>query len=155
MLRCPQSEFHAIVMLLRPLLIACLALPAFAEIYKHVDKDGQVTYSNIPIKGAKRMALDPVPDSIPAPRSHAGGSKPRASQTPTPASFPRVDSGTQKNRDQGRRQILMDEMASEQKLLADSRQRLSSAPQDAKLREKALFHEKNIEILQKEIARIN
>lgn len=141
-------------MLLRHLLIACFALPAVAEIYKHVDKDGQVTYSNIPIKGAKRMELDPVPGSIPAPRSYSGGSRPRASSTPTPASFPRVDSATQKSRDQGRRQILLDEMASEQRLLNESRQRLSSAPQDAKLREKALFHEKNIETLQKEIARV-
>ena len=51
--------------------------------------------------------------------------------------------------------MTMAKPSSEQKLLADSRQRLSSAPQDANLREKALFHEKNIEILQKEIARIN
>ncbi|MGQ5521749.1 DUF4124 domain-containing protein [Chitinimonas sp. PSY-7] len=135
-------------MLLRPLLITCFVLPAVADIYKHVDKDGQVTYSNIPIKGAKRMELDPLPNSVPAPRQS------RAASTPTPGNFPRVDSATQKTRDEGRRQILLDEMASEQKLLDDSRQRLNAAPQDAKLRDKKLFHEKNIETLQKEIARV-
>ncbi|PHV10368.1 DUF4124 domain-containing protein [Chitinimonas sp. BJB300] len=138
-------------MLLRPLLITCFVLPAVADIYKHVDKDGQVTYSNIPIKGAKRMELDPLPpNSVPAPRSGQS----RAANNPTPGNFPRVDSATQKNRDEGRRQILQDEMASEQKLLTESRQRLTAAPQDAKLRDKTLFHEKNIETLQKEIARV-
>jgi len=31
-----------------------MAATAFAEIYKHVDKEGRITYSNTPMKGAKK-----------------------------------------------------------------------------------------------------
>jgi hypothetical protein len=38
------------------MLLAILASPsAFAEIYKHVDADGRVTYSNIKSKGSTRL----------------------------------------------------------------------------------------------------
>ena len=35
---------------------------AFAQttIYKHVDEQGRVTYSNVPIKGAAILELDPI-----------------------------------------------------------------------------------------------
>ncbi len=40
--------------------LAVAALPGKAEIYKLVDKDGRVTYSNTPIPGAKKLELAPL-----------------------------------------------------------------------------------------------
>ena len=47
-----------------------------------------------------------------------GASTPKA---PTPAGFPRVDPETQKGRDGVRRKVLADELATEEKLLAETR----------------------------------
>ncbi|PZP55926.1 MAG: DUF4124 domain-containing protein [Azospira oryzae] len=45
--------------------------PGLAEIYKHVDKNGRVTYSNTPIPGAQKLELKPLttiePPQIPPP----------------------------------------------------------------------------------------
>ena len=54
--------------------------------------------------------------------AHAPTSKPtRPAPTPTPAGFPRVDADTQKGRDDLRRKVLSDELAAEEKLLAEAR----------------------------------
>jgi len=51
-----------------------------------------------------------------------GGSGERATpKAPTPAGFPRVDPETQKGRDGVRRKVLTDELATEEKLLAEAR----------------------------------
>ena len=136
------------------LLLGLLALPAVADIYKHVDAEGRVTFSNIPIKGAQKLDLGPIPLTVPGPRAKAGTGAPRASANPTPASFPRVDSATQKSRDQTKLQILQDELGSEQKLLDAARQRYAASPADVKQRDNVTMHEKNIETLRKEIARV-
>lgn len=138
----------------RYLLLLCLAWPAWADIYKHVDGEGRITYSNIPIKGAHKLDLGPIPLTVPAPRGRAANGTKLASTTPSPANFPRVDAATQSRRDQTKLQILQDELGSEQKLLDTARQKLASAPSDAKLRDNTLMHEKNIETLRKEIARV-
>ena len=98
--------------------ILCLshAGMTYAEIYKRVDAQGHVTYSSEPLKGAKRLDLKPLP-TMPGTRS---------SQRSTPEDFPRVDSQTQRSRDATRRTILEDELASEEKLLAASRENLKS-----------------------------
>ncbi|GAB3260504.1 DUF4124 domain-containing protein [Chitinimonas naiadis] len=138
----------------RYLLLGLLALPALADIYKHVDSEGRVTFSNIPIKGAQKLDLGPIPLTVPGPRAKTGAGAPRASANPTPASFPRVDSATQKSRDQTKLQILQDELGSEQKLLDAARQRYTASPADVKQRDNVTMHEKNIETLRKEIARV-
>lgn len=132
-----------------------LALPAQAEIYKSVDAKGHVTYSNVPSKGAVKLNLEP-------PGAPAG--RPRAA---APAGFPRVDSETQKKRDETRRSILESELAAEQKLLAEDRQALAqdeaarpagpsgdpkARERAQKLKEQAALHEKNTEALRKELA---
>lgn len=136
-------------------LLACGA-SVHAEIYKHVDAEGRITFSNIPMKGAVRLDLNRVPVSIP---SNAPGRGPtaRASSTPTPADFPKVDKATQGKRDVLRRQIWQDELGNEEKLLTEARARLAKAEPDkaARLREDVLMHEKNIEALKKEMARVN
>lgn len=86
---------------------------AHAEIYKAVDADGHVTYSSEPIKGGRKIVLEPLPTMAPP--------RPQSSHE----AFPRVDSATQKDRDGMRRKILLDELDKEEKLLAESRQNLA------------------------------
>lgn len=118
--------------------LALSSIPAaYAEIYKHVDAQGRVTYSNVPIKGAIKLNLEPL-TTVPAPRAKTS--------TPTPAGFPKVDSDTQKRRDDTRRKILEAELSAEEKLLADATKGQS--------REEIELHEKNISALKKELANL-
>jgi hypothetical protein len=90
----------------------------YAEIYKAVDADGHVTYSSSPIKGSKKIILEPLPTMA---------SPPRARSAPSPDGFPKVDGNTQRNRDDTRRKILQDELGTEQKLLEEARQNLKQS----------------------------
>jgi hypothetical protein len=100
-----------------------------------------------------------------------GGSGERpATRAPTPAGFPRVDPETQKGRDGVRRKVLSDELAAEERLLAESRVAYADGapvplPEEradaeryrtriARLRQTVNVHEKNIEALRKELAAI-
>ena len=91
--------------------MGCLiCISAHAEIYKYVDEDGRITYSNVPRKGAKKLDLDPLPASVKS-----------KTATPTPSSFPKVDNSTQKKRDESRRKVLEAELEAEEKNLADAK----------------------------------
>ncbi len=84
-------------------LLASGAAHGQQDVYKCVDERGNVTFLNTGnTKGCTRLSIDPVviPKSINAPRS----------TSPTPAGFPKVDSPTQKVRDNDRRRILEDEL---------------------------------------------
>ena len=109
-------------MKLRYLLAAlCVCpLPAQAEIYKSVDADGHVTYSSTPIKGGKRIILEPTSTSS----SSAAPSSRSRGEYSSPRDFPRVDGATQRGRDDTRRRILEEELDAEEKLLAEARQSL-------------------------------
>lgn len=98
-------------------IILCLSYSGWthAEIYKRVDASGHVTYSSEPIKGGRKLDLKPLPTMSGA----------RSSRR-TPEDFPKVDSQTQRSRDATRRIILQDELASEEQLLATSRENLQS-----------------------------
>ena len=136
-----------------------------AAICKYLDQDGNVVYSNVaPPKGLRKLSCDIVED---APRSGAGGGSARSA--PTPEGFPKVSPEVQRSRDDTRRKILDDELANEQKLLADARDAYGNgAPQPlpeeksdaekyrqriAKLRQAVTVHERNVDALRKEIAR--
>ncbi|MBV1774310.1 DUF4124 domain-containing protein [Burkholderiaceae bacterium DAT-1] len=141
-------------------LAALASIHVCADIYRSVDAEGHVTYSNVPSKGAKKIDLGNLPDPIPAPKPRASGSSGSSGgstsySAPTPSNFPRVDSSTQNARDQNRLSILQSEMDSEQRLLNQVRNNLqTSAPEkQAKLRDEVMLHEKNIEALKKEMSR--
>lgn len=135
------------------LLLACAAFPVSAEIYKFVDENGRVTYTNIPKKGATKLDV--------------GGSSPASKTNRGPTNFPKVDSQTQKKRDDMRREILESELESEQKALADAQKALkdgeatrlpdeSNNPQKylervKRLRENVAAHERNVTALKKEM----
>ena len=154
--------------------IACPVL-VHAEIYKRVDENGHITYSNVPLKGASKLNLDPYTPSRPATNTNSAGSgKPSsAAKSPSPASFPKVDSQTQNQRDDKRKTILSEELASEKKALDDAKKALDEgkatpevykgangktfrnvAKYDEKvkqLEEDVQAHERNIELLEKEL----
>ena len=150
------------------LAMLCLGpLWAHAEIYKAVDADGHVTYSSTPIKGGKKIILEPLPTMVPPARPRSAAS---------PENFPRVDGETQKGRDDTRRKILQDELMTEEKLLDEARQKLKegeAAPevyrgQDGRtyrnvakyeekikmLNDQVEMHQKNIEALNTELSKL-
>lgn len=144
--------------------ISLCPMLAHAEIYKAVDADGHVTYSSTPIKGGKKIILEPLPTMVPPAR------------TTTPEGFPKVDGATQKNRDETRRKILLDELNAEERLLDEARQNLKEGEakpevyrgQDGKtyrnvakyeekikaLQEQVDLHSRNIEALQIELSKL-
>lgn len=106
-------------------LLFALTAPALvhAEIYKHVDSEGRVTYSNVKIKGAKKLDLEPADTNFGGDNSAASRETNRAPQakTATPANFPKVDNGTQNQRDTKRKEILKAELEAEKQALAKAK----------------------------------
>jgi hypothetical protein len=138
-------------------LLAC-ALPAQAEIYKFVDENGMVTYTNMPRPGAKPQMV--IPDlTLPEKPARTDAKAKPGMKSPTPAYFPKVDVGTQRKRDDMRRQLLVEELRSEERNLAAAQSALSVGSRQPgtdirKLTEAVRLHEKNIEMLNKELSHI-
>jgi len=146
------------------LLCLVLAAPAQAEIYKYVDENGQVTFTDVYRKGAKRIELPGAPAPL-SPPSKA----PARTSTPSPANFPRIDSGTQQRRDDIRRQVLQDEIEGERRNADEARRQLTLGERlqpgeragDAsylnrvnRLRASVQQHEQNIVSIQRELANL-
>jgi len=136
---------------------------AHAAIYKSIDAEGRITYSNMPSKGASKLEMD-------APSAGTPGKTERApsTRTPTPANFPRVDSQSQTRMDDKRKQILESELDTEQKALVDAKRAYADGvpkldpsgksdpngkPNEAlkKLQTDVDLHEENVRLLQKEL----
>ena len=80
---------------------------AGTDIYKHVDKDGNITFTNRPISNAQKISI-------------ASFSR-NTEQSGPQSKSPRVKDTTQKERDTMRRQILEKELVAEEKLFADKK----------------------------------
>jgi hypothetical protein len=146
---------------------------AFAEIYKHVDAEGRVTYSNMKSKGSTRLELDPDANVISNDRARTPSNSTANRRTPTPDGFPRVDKNTQNQRDDKRKEILQSELASEKSALEQAKKAYAegeSNPEVYRTAEGKTFrnvpkfeekmktlqadvdnHQKNIQLLQKEL----
>ena len=98
-----------------------LSSNAFAEIYKRVDADGRVTYSNMKSKGATRLELDPDANVIANDRPRSNEKSATNKRTSTPDSFPRIDKDTQNQRDGKRLDILQNELDSEKAALEEAK----------------------------------
>lgn len=137
-------------------ILSTLATPGQAAFYKYVDSDGNVTYTDKYRPGAIKFA-DAAPGgpvTITMSRRH-GGTGYKAS----PSNFPKVDATTQHKRDDVRRTLLEEERRNEQRNLASAKTTLATAArrpavEQQKLAESIRLHEKNIEMLNKELARI-
>jgi hypothetical protein len=104
-----------------PVLILVLLMPVgvHAEIYKYVDDNGQVTFTDVYKRGARRIDMPGLPKGI------SGKPQKRAASSPSPADFPRIDPATQRKRDDIRSQVLQDEIASERKNADDARRQMA------------------------------
>ena len=153
-------------------LLLLASAPVQADVmYQCVDESGHKSFSNIKSteKGVRCTAMD-LGTPVVAPVA-----RPAAAKTPTPASFPKVDDNAQKSRDTDRRRILDGELSAEQKNLEQAKKDLAEqeatvlpnermqggAISGGKLQEriqpfkdKAALHERNIEAIQKEIAKL-
>jgi hypothetical protein len=128
----------------------CASKPILVEgnMYKCTTSSGYAAYFN-------------VPNLEPGQRGSGGSAA-------APAGFPKVDSKTQKGRDDIRRKVLTEELATEEKLLADAQRGYyngapaqlpeeKDAPQKYadrvyKLRQVVALHERNIEARKKELS---
>lgn len=168
-------------------IIICTYLVAFlfplasqAQIYKHVDANGRITYTNVKIKGAKKLDIEPADTSFGTQSGEEGSTRP-TSKKGTPKSFPKVDATTQKDRDNSRKQILLTEMESEKAALASAKKAYDEGASNPevyrkknadgssstfrnvkkyqdklkKLQADVDAHQRNIDLLQKEIGNIN
>ncbi|HOY70936.1 MAG TPA: DUF4124 domain-containing protein [Methylotenera sp.] len=156
--------------------ISTLASHAMAEIYKHVDADGRITYTNIKTKGATRLDIDPDANVIKNnhSRSNKATSGNNNGRTATPSDFPKVDKETQSSRDSKRQEILQSELEAEKIALEQAKKAYAEGQANpeiahqadgktyrnmAKYNEKMKNlqadvdgHESNIKLLEKEIS---
>ncbi|NMG43607.1 DUF4124 domain-containing protein [Aromatoleum toluvorans] len=150
-----------------PVLLLLLVSPlAQAQVYKCVDANGAVTYTNDRNqgRGCKQLAEDQAVSSVPAPARRSSS----ASQ-PTPSNFPRVSPDAQRARDDTRREILEKELTTEESALAEASKSLAETEgryQGAErrlpvvqnrlqpLREKVELHQRNIDALKKELGNL-
>ena len=115
-------------------LALAFAAAAQSEIYKYVDPaTGAVEYTNQPKKGATRMSTGDTlsemgtgnkaaKNKTAAGTATVNGRTVNASNNASAGTaMASVDAGTQKTRDGTRRQVLADELASEEKLLSEAR----------------------------------
>ncbi|WP_341676549.1 DUF4124 domain-containing protein [Niveibacterium sp. SC-1] len=153
----------------RSLLLPVLLLTtgnAYADIFKCTDPaSGRVTYTNSKVgeKGCELLSKDQAVSTVP---NRNGGS---SAKSATPTDFPRVDSNTQRSRDNDRRRILETELDNERQLLADAKKEL--ADQEAvrnggeknyarvqerlkPFQDKVGLHERNIAAIEKEIGNL-
>jgi len=130
-----------------------------------MDANGNIVFSNLPPdKGMRKISCMSGDE---APKRSATSASAATKSTPTPGDFPRVDSTTQKGRDDVRRKVLGDELATEEQLLVEARAAYANGapvplPEEqanaekyreriARYRQAVQLHERNIDALKKEL----
>ena len=161
-----DTRFSRLTLALALVLCAAESMAANTThiLYKCTDQSGVTLYTNQKTKDKNCIVLSV---QIPAPASSrvsANGVSPAptggnaATKTPTPADFPRVSGDDQKSRDSDRRAILDRELAIEQANLEKLRVPTAAVTATAEARkiwqDSITLHERNIEALNKEIARL-
>jgi hypothetical protein len=124
---------------------------AGTSIYKYVDKDGNITFTNRRISNAQKISIT----------SFSGDNK---QSSGSPSKSPRVKDTTQKERDVMRRQILEKELETEEKLFIDTQNfllKISNTEESnhyqektVQLKNKLFLHQRNITALKKELAKL-
>jgi len=152
------------------LVLACPAL-ASAQVYKCVDGEGRITYTNDRSLG---RSCQPLPQNqavstVPGPAQRATAATPARAPAATSGGFPRVSQEDQRARDDTRRQVLHNELASEQAALGQAQKalaeqesiRLGDERNYQKMldrlqpfKDKVELHQRNIDALEREIANL-
>ncbi len=155
-------------------LFLLIASPVRADVmYQCVDESGHKSFSNI--KQSDKSANCTAMDLGPAEPPPTQGATKSTTKSPTPATFPKVDDNAQRARDNDRRRILEGELQTEQSSLEQAKKDLSyqevnplpeerikgGALNGARVgerlqpfKDKIALHERNIEAIQKEIAKL-
>ncbi|MBC7414309.1 MAG: DUF4124 domain-containing protein [Herminiimonas sp.] len=163
----------------RQLCIALLAISSAAsfisaanaqsEIFLCDDGHGSKTYQNTGAsKGCKKVDLPGI-TTIPGLSRKPAAVTAAARPSSGPADFPKVDSSTQKARDSDRKQILLDEMRTEEQKLSDLKKEFNGGEPErrgdernyakyqervATLKDELGRTEKNIDALKREIGNL-
>ena len=149
-------------------LSALYASHVVAEICAYENKSGQALYTNVaPGPDWKKRECFATVEPPPQPQSQA---KKNTASPAARSALPKVTPEKQKERDAMRRKVIEDELAAESKLLEAARAAYANGappalpeeflnPQKyaarlAQLRESIQLHERNVEALKKEIARM-
>lgn len=147
-------------------LLLVIGSPVRAEIYKYIDENGQVTFTDVARKGQRADKIYGLP-SAPRTISRGASSGNKRVTLPSPIDFPRIDSGTQKRRDDIRLTVLEEELSTERRNLEEAKRQLGSAERPLpgerssdpayqsrikRLRDAVENHERNIAAIQKEIS---
>lgn len=158
------------------ILMATVLPPAHAqsEVFVCMNNDGTREYKNTgETKGCKRVDMQGI-SMIPSPYKKpiaqtASLGRGAAPATASPSDFPKIDSGTQKARDNDRMQILSEEMKVEERKLASLRQEFNNGEPErrgdernfakyqdrvASMKDDVSRTEKNIEALKREIGNL-
>jgi hypothetical protein len=152
------------------LALACVAGGAHAgNVYKCIDAAGHPTFTDVNGRGCTVLILD---STIPAPPQHRSAAPVRsaaAAPASSPADFPKVNTSQQRARDDDRREILNDELRSEEKKLVELRRDFNGGEPErqggeknfakyqervAQMRDNIGRAEKNVDALKREIANI-
>jgi hypothetical protein len=114
----PTMTFRLRTLLVASLLAAfCAPSRAQDTMYKCIDEHGNTTFTNTgSTKGCTKLNVDPV--VIPKLVTPGQRQQPAAASA-SPSGFPKVDSTTQRSRDNDRRRILEDELRDKEARLAD------------------------------------
>lgn len=127
--------------------VACYAQP---QVYKYVDKDGKTSYSNAPLKDAKKLDLPPL-TVIPAIKPKVKTKPPGLSDTPD---------------NEARRMVIEDKIAGEMILLEEIKKEYNNGEPDRlgsernyqgyldrvqQLKDGMAFHEESIRVLRLEL----
>jgi len=158
------------------IVLGAVTAPSHAVLCKYVDDDGHVTYSDAAVKGAKKVSCieappppPPRPVQAPAANPSAGAQPAAPNAAPQRSSLPSVPPEAQRQRDDARRKILMDELAAEEKSLDQARKALAEGEAvrmgDERnnqryldrvqgLKDRVSQHERNVNALRNEITKL-
>jgi hypothetical protein len=154
---------HANVWLTCTLASAAFIAHAQGTVWRCAEPDGRPHYTNLKKETDGRNCVVVTKEISVMP---AAAQKPAAAAA-SPANFPKVDKDSQKSRDEGRRKILEEELAAEEKSLADAKTKLGEQEAirlgDEKNYQRVLDrlkpfqdaverHERNVSALKKELA---
>ena len=167
---------HGVHLALAAGLMCAGAAGAQTTVYKCVDAQGRVEFTDTNKRGCKALDLPgyiPAPPSRPAPAAAAGSSSrqgsPAPAAAPSPANFPRVDTSQQRARDDDRREILNEELRAEEQKLAEQKREFNNGEparngnernyakyqeRVGQMRDDISRTERNIEALRREISNI-
>jgi hypothetical protein len=142
---------------------------AQSDVYLCIGENGSKEYKNIgATKGCKKVDLPGI-TTIAAPPRKPMLQTASAKASASPSEFPKVDNGMQKTRDNDRKQILLDEMKTEEQKLTDLQKEFNNGEPERKgdernyakyqervatLKDDMDRTEKNIEALKREIGNL-